>query len=79
MALNGVYNEDGEPLGLEHVYEPDPNDMADWSHQDYDSSLDDWYGDKDDVEVVDFEEIITDPEPIRQTHSVFYPLGGSSS
>jgi hypothetical protein len=31
----GVYNEDGEPIGFDYVYEPDPNDMVDeWYDRD---------------------------------------------
>lgn len=32
-----VTNDDGEPIGIDYVYEPDPNDWAD----DYDSRIDD--------------------------------------
>lgn len=89
MAINGVYNEEGEPLGIEYIYESDPNDYAD--ALDYNSDLDDWYGDRDEEDdvtrdggaegcVCSSEEYADpEPEPIRQAHSVFYPEGGSSS
>ena len=31
----GVYNEDGEPLGFEYVYEDDPNDAVDDDARDW--------------------------------------------
>jgi hypothetical protein len=38
----GVYNEAGEPLGFEDVYEPDPNDWADeYDELPYQPSVDD--------------------------------------
>lgn len=53
----GVFNEDGEPLGFEDVYEADPNDDADWYDEyPYRPSIDDdrqghrengdWYDDE---------------------------------
>ena len=57
MTIVGVYNEYGEPLGTEVVYEDDPNDWADYYDQ-YDRDVydDRGYEDEDVDDEGDFED-----------------------